>query len=96
MVMQSQTTKFFSFFIFNVLLFIFLYSVPIENATNLCIFKQITSRECWNCGMTRAFLSILHFDFTNALNYNWKVLFVFPFTIILYLYSWFKYIFRKV
>lgn len=45
--------------------------------------------------MTRAFLSVLHFDFYSAYQYNYRVVVVFPLTIGIYLYSWFKYIFRE-
>lgn len=43
--------------------------------------------------MTRSFLSILHLDFETAYHYNPKVIIVFPFTIGIYVYSWYKYIF---
>lgn len=42
--------------------------------------------------MTRAFLSILHFKFKDAVTYNHKVIIVFPLTVIIYLYTWIKYI----
>lgn len=78
--------------IFNIVLLIILYNIPIEKANNLCIFKTIIGKECWNCGMTRAFLSILHLQFGNAISYNYKVIIIFPITIVLYTYSWIKYI----
>ena len=80
------------FFIFNFILIIILYNIPVEKANNLCILKNITGKECWNCGMTRAFLSILHFKFKDAVTYNHKVIIVFPLTVIIYLYTWIKYI----
>ena len=55
-------------------------------------FKNITGKDCFNCGMTRAFLSIIHGQFEQAINYNWKVIFVFPYTIFIYAFSWYKYI----
>lgn len=42
--------------------------------------------------MTRAFLAMLHLDFNTALNYNNKVVIVFPMTIVVYLSTWYKYI----
>lgn len=41
------------------------YAIPVT-----CIFKQVIGISCPSCGMTRAFLSILHFDFYNAFTYN--------------------------
>ena len=42
--------------------------------------------------MTRAFLEMLHLNFNEALNYNNKVVIVFPMVIVIYLNTWFKYI----
>ena len=55
-----------------------------------CIFNQVTGIYCPACGMTRAFLSILHFDFKAAYQYNPKVIVVFPLTVGAYLCYWIK------
>ncbi len=84
------------FIIINFILIIVLYNIPIESSMeSICIYKRFTGKECFNCGMTRAFLSILHFNFKEAINYNWKVLIVFPYTVIIYIYSWYKYIIKE-
>ena len=85
------------FTIFNLMLLIFLYCISRDwkILNELCLFKRFMGSECWNCGMTRAFLSILHFDFEAAYQYNSRVIIVFPLTIGIYLYSWYKYIFTK-
>lgn len=83
------------FIIANTILLAVLYVIPIEKAKGFCIFKMITGKECWNCGMTRAFLSVLHFQIENAIDYNWKVIVVFPMTIAIYLFSWHKYLMKK-
>ena len=96
MVMKLKT-KITFFLLFNLLLLISLYFIPVnsEKLNTICIFKRITGNNCWNCGMTRAFLSVLHLDFNIAYQYNSKVIIVFPLTIGIYLYSWYKYIFFK-
>lgn len=93
-VIKLQTTKKITFFIvMNVILLCILYLIPIEKTNiQLCIFKNITGKDCFNCGMTRAFLSILHLNFKEAIEFNKNVVVVFPFTVSLYLYSWYKYI----
>ena len=79
----------------NILLFILLYNLPIrDDGPTLCIHKLITGKDCFNCGMTRACLSVLHLKFEQAWNYNWRVVFVFPYAVILYIYSWYKFIFK--
>lgn len=95
MAITSRATKITYFIFFNIMLLVLLYNIPVssEVLNKICIFKLITGKQCWNCGMTRAFLSTLHLDFNSAYQFNNKVIFVFPFTVGIYLYSWYKYIF---
>jgi len=100
MVMETQSliNKIVIFLIINIILLFVLYSIPINNIPlfdNICLYKSIFGIECWNCGMTRAFLYTLHLDFETAIKFNSNVIFVFPITILVYLYSWYKYIFKK-
>lgn len=98
MVMKLQTNKIVLCIIVNVILLLFLYSIPIiENPhlENLCIYKYLFGKECWNCGMTRSFLSILHGEFKMAITYNWKCIIVFPFATLMYIYSWYKFIVKN-
>ena len=80
----------------NILLLLLLYNLPLETNHSLCIYKNITGKECFNCGMTRAFLSILHLQFKQAMNYNWKVVIIFPYVVIVYVITWYKYIFKTI
>lgn len=93
--MRLQINKLIILFIVNVILLLFLYNIPIINnpiLENLCIYKNLFGKECWNCGMTRAFLSILHGKYAMAISYNWKSIIIFPITILIYLHSWYKFI----
>ncbi len=93
--MQSQISKINLFIVVNAIIFLLLYNIPVYNnplLENMCIFKNIFGIECFNCGMTRAYLSIIQFDFNMALYYNKNVIIIFPFTIINYLYNWYRYI----
>ena len=81
--------------IVNILLFILLFFMPIETNHSLCLYKNITGKECFNCGMTRAFLSIIHLNFKQAYAYNWRVVIVFPYTVIVYAITWLKYILKR-
>lgn len=97
MEIQLNHKKIFFGLIFNVILFIILFNIPANLGilNNICLFKLVTGKECWNCGMTRAFLSIMHLRFGDAYEFNHNVIIVFPLAIILYLYSWQRYIFKK-
>ena len=98
MEMRLQINRIIFFILVSVLLLFFLYNVNIlynPYLETICIYKNIFGRDCWNCGMTRAFQAILHGEFDIAIKYNWKCIFVFPFTVIVYLYSWYKFIFKN-
>jgi hypothetical protein len=66
-----------------------LYFVPVhwlEQQHSVCLFKNITGNDCYGCGITRAILSALHFQFGNAFQYNKLFVFVLPIRI----YIWIK------
>lgn len=51
-------------------LFALLYFFTKIFNTSLCPLYNIFGKKCPGCGMTRAFISILRFDFISALHYN--------------------------
>ena len=55
-------------FIIIITLIIFLYIIAILPVT--CIFKSVTGILCPACGMTRAFWSIMNFNFLQATYFN--------------------------
>jgi len=68
---------------------ILLFFVPIDclnGEHTICLFKNLTGRECYGCGMTRAIISAIQFDFETAFHYNKLIVIVFP----LLLYEWMK------
>ena len=96
--LQTINKKIVTCIIINIVLLIILYCIPIKGnpmLENICLFKLITGKNCFNCGMTRAFLSVLHFNFEQAMEYNRNVVFIFPLTVIVYAYSWIKFILKK-
>lgn len=94
---MKSKTKLKIFIILNMIFLAILYAIPTDSEilNNICIIKLVTKKQCWNCGMTRAFLSILHLDLKAALQYNIKVILVFPFTVGIYIYNCYQYIFKK-
>lgn len=55
-------------FIILAILIFFLYTISILPVT--CFFKSVTGIYCPACGMTRAFTSILNFNFLDAIYFN--------------------------
>lgn len=53
-----------------ILLVLILFLLFVLNVPVTCIFKSVTGISCPACGMTRAFISILHFNFIDAFFLN--------------------------
>jgi len=74
-----------TFIFYNIPKQYFGYGFPI------CVFKNIFNIECIGCGTTRAFWSILHLQFREALEYNKLSIITFP----LLTYSIISWVFKK-
>ena len=80
---------------FKVLSIISLFSLPIillilpadyfDNGQTICASVLLFDIECYGCGMTRAVMHFIHFEFTKALEYNKLVILVFPLLTLLWL-----------
>ena len=98
MEMKLQINRLILFIIVNAILILFLYNIPVvgnENLERLCIYKLFLGEECWNCGMTRACLSIIQGEYSLAMVYNRKSVIVFPLILVIYIKSWYKFIIKK-
>jgi Protein of unknown function (DUF2752) len=68
-----------------------LFFIPLDWIKGQNSYKNILGNECIGCGMTRAVLSVIHFQFENAYNYNKLVIVVFP----LLVYIWSKSVLKR-
>lgn len=59
---------------------------------SICIFKIIFHKDCPGCGMTRAFYNMLQFNFVKAVNFNAKIIIVYPLIWVLYT----NYVYKKI
>lgn len=64
----------------------------LEKAPTLCVWKNITGKDCWGCGTSRAIVSVLHLDFKQAYNFNKRIVIVFPILV----YLWFKWMYQNI
>jgi hypothetical protein len=74
---------------------ILLYFVPPDRFNEkytICLFKNIFGHECYGCGMTRAVISAIRFDFDAAYNYNKLIVIVLP----LLIYVWIKLLIKLI
>ena len=58
----------------------------LDGKQTICLFKNIFGHECYGCGITKAVLSVIQFDFVKAFNYNKLIVVVLP----LIIYFWGK------
>jgi len=76
--------------LFGLLVFpILLYLIPLNwlnKQHSICLIKNIFGFECFGCGITRAIISAVQFDFKSAYNYNHLVIIVLP----IFIYVWTK------
>ncbi len=71
-------------FLIPVLLFI----LPVDyfdSGQSVCLSVLFFDLECYGCGMTRAVMHFIHFDFKEAIEYNELVLAVLPLLFLLWL-----------
>lgn len=67
---------------------VILYLIPLQNLENqhsVCLFKNLTGHECYGCGITRAVVSAVHFQFEKAFHYNKMIVIVLP--LLIYIWS---------
>lgn len=98
MAMRLQTSRLILFIIVSVILFLFLYNVPINGnivLENLCLYKFIFGKECINCGMTRACLSLIQGKYSLAVMYNYNSIIVLPLLFLFYIKWWYKFVIVK-
>lgn len=49
-----------------------------DSGQAMCLSVILADMECYACGMTRACMHLIHFDFTQAIYYNALSVVVFP------------------
>ena len=78
-----------------ILLFpVIVYLIPInyiEANPAPCLYRILFNMECIGCGITRACINAIHFNFEKALEYNKLVVIVLPLCIICYINFLYKF-----
>ena len=80
---------------FNLFLLFILFSIPLilialpvdffDYGNTICIYTLITNKNCYGCGMTRAIMHLIHFDFENTFAYNMISFIILPLLFLLWL-----------
>lgn len=60
--------------------------------SSICIFKIIFHKDCPGCGLTRAFYNMMKLNFNKAINFNVKIIIVYPLVWALYI----NYVYKKI
>lgn len=56
-----------------------------DDGVSICPSKVFLNIECLGCGITRAVMHFHHFEFAEAIYYNWGVIWVYPFLVFLWI-----------
>jgi hypothetical protein len=73
-------------YIFLIMVLYFAYFFVFHNDETNCIIKRTIGIPCPGCGMTRAAVYLLSFDFKNAFFFH-PLIFIMPFLLIVFLYQ---------
>ncbi|MDQ3290613.1 MAG: DUF2752 domain-containing protein [Bacteroidota bacterium] len=77
-------------YIFIPIILLLLPADQFDTGTSLCLSKLLLHTECYGCGMMRAIMHLIHFDFNAAIHYNKLSFIVFPLLSYLWAQSFFK------
>lgn len=69
MIKSFNYIKLASLFIIPIILLI-LPATYFDTGESICVSKVVFNIECYGCGMTRAIMHLIHFDFKEAWDYN--------------------------
>jgi len=61
-----------------------------DSGESMCLSVQIFNMKCLGCGLTRAIMHLIHFDFRAAWEFNKLSYIVFPFLVIFWIYLYGK------
>jgi hypothetical protein len=75
-----------SLFMFPVILWKLPSTYFDKTGFDLCPSKAFFNIECYGCGLTRAVLHMHHFDYLEAIYYNYSVVLIYP----LLIFFWFR------
>ncbi len=81
--------KLIGYFLIPILLFL-LPSNYFDNGRDLCLSKLLLNESCPACGITRASMRFIHFEFKEAIEFNPLVIIVFPILCLIWAYWFYK------
>lgn len=81
--------KIIAYFLIPILLFL-LPSNYFDNGRELCLSKILLDESCPACGITRASMRFIHFEFKEAMEFNPLVIVVFPLLAFIWLFWLYK------
>lgn len=76
----------------NVVLIIYILVTYVTRNGIRCPIYKLTGYYCALCGATRSTWAIMDLDFVSAYHYNAFYLFMLPYFVIRYFYSWFNFV----
>jgi hypothetical protein len=78
---RIEANKIFYKIILILFLGVLFYSIPkdyLGEKYPICLYRILFNKKCIGCGTTRALWSIIHFKFSDAIEYNRLIIITFP------------------
>lgn len=97
---SSQQKRAFTYFQVFIIVFIpvILLLLPkdfFDEGVAICLSRKLFDIECYACGLTRACMHLIHFDFESAFYYNMGSFIVFPLIATLWI-KWFMTVIKEI
>ena len=74
--------------LFGLLIFVWSIDYKTQGDFTLCLFKNITGKDCPGCGVLRGVSAVLHLDFKSAYSLNRMNIVIIPLLAYLYIRFW--------
>lgn len=74
--------------LFGLLIFVWSIDYKTQGEFTLCLFKNITGKDCPGCGVLRGVSAVLHLDFKSAYSLNRMNIVIIPLLAYLYIRFW--------
>ena len=64
----------------------------LESGNTICVYKNLTGRECFGCGTTRSIVAISQLEFSKAFAFNRLVAVIMPLLFFVWIKRWYEFI----
>ena len=64
----------------------------LESGNTICVYKNLTGRECFGCGTTRSIVAMSQLEFSKAFAFNRLVVVIVPLLFFVWIKRWYEFL----